>query len=316
MGVIVSRLLGCRTFNTSTDLLDLTGKVILVTGANTGIGYMTARNLARRGAKVYLGARNESKATGAIAQMEAEGLGTGQVIWHKVDLSDPRNAKQAAEEFMRREARLDVLINNAGIAMHMVVNHVSPFVFTQTLLKLMKKTTAEPDSDVRIVMLSSFLHRNDQAANPNIQFKTIDDFNHEFADQYSAHRSRYSITKLANVLYAKALQRKLDAEEVPITCISIHPGIVDTFSDRLAYASFVRTMLYFFGSSTDEGSYTSCFAAASPLIKENPQKYKGVFLDPSPVGKIVDASPNACRVDLQEQLWETTERAMKEAGVL
>ena len=65
--------------------------------------------LARRGAKVYLGARDESKATGAIAKLQAEGLGRGQVVWLRVDLSDPRLTKVAAEEFMNRESRLDVL---------------------------------------------------------------------------------------------------------------------------------------------------------------------------------------------------------------
>jgi NAD(P)-dependent dehydrogenase (short-subunit alcohol dehydrogenase family) len=65
--------------------------------------------LARRGAKVYLGARDESKATGAIAKMQAEGLGRGQVVWFKVDFSDPRLAQKAAEEFTNRESRLDIL---------------------------------------------------------------------------------------------------------------------------------------------------------------------------------------------------------------
>ena len=76
---------------------------------STGIGYHTAKFLARKGAKVYLGARNESKASGAISQLEQEGLGRGQVLWLKVDLSDPRLAKESAEDFLRRESRLDIL---------------------------------------------------------------------------------------------------------------------------------------------------------------------------------------------------------------
>lgn len=66
-------------------------------------------HLARKGAKVYLAARDESKATGAIASLEAEGLGNGQVLWLKLDLSDPREAKKSAEEFLKREQRLDIL---------------------------------------------------------------------------------------------------------------------------------------------------------------------------------------------------------------
>lgn len=127
MGGRLSRSTGA--FNPEKDLIDLSGKVVIVTGAkfvrvaylqsrlfifsplrfSTGIGYHTAKLLARKGAKVYLGARNESKASGAIHQLEQEGLGHGQVIWLKVDLSDPRLAKEAAEEFLRRESRLDIL---------------------------------------------------------------------------------------------------------------------------------------------------------------------------------------------------------------
>ncbi len=78
---------------------------------SSGIGYATIRHLARRGAKVYMAAGNEQRANAAIEHLRAEGLGpgNGEVLWHKLDLSDPRNVQQAAEEFMKREERLDVL---------------------------------------------------------------------------------------------------------------------------------------------------------------------------------------------------------------
>jgi NAD(P)-dependent dehydrogenase (short-subunit alcohol dehydrogenase family) len=81
------------------------------TCCSTGIGYETVKHLARRGAKVYLGARNESRATGALAKLEHEGLGpgNGKVIWLKTDFGDIRSAKAAAEEFLKREGRLDIL---------------------------------------------------------------------------------------------------------------------------------------------------------------------------------------------------------------
>lgn len=116
-----------KSFNPTTDLPDLSGKVVLVTGGkyvanictwliihslcSAGIGYSTVKHLARHGAKVYMAARNQSKAEAAIAQLRAEGLGpgNGEVVWLELDLKDPLNAKRAAEEFMKREKRLDVL---------------------------------------------------------------------------------------------------------------------------------------------------------------------------------------------------------------
>ncbi len=110
------------------DIVDLKGKVVIVTGgksvaaegplsfiltdtSSSGIGYGTVRHLARAGAKVYMAARNETRAAEAIERLKTESLepGNGEVVWLKLDLSDPRLARQSAEEFMRKEKRLDVL---------------------------------------------------------------------------------------------------------------------------------------------------------------------------------------------------------------
>jgi len=168
MGGLLSRRTGY--FNPQRDLADLTGKVAIVTGANTGIGYHTVKLLARQGAKIYLGARNESKAKAAIAELEREGLGPGQVVWLHVDMSEPTWAQDAANEFLKKESRLDILVNNAavlagpyvltkdGLNLTMVVNHFSPVVFIRTLLPLMIQTSKEPNSDVRIVTVGSCAH--------------------------------------------------------------------------------------------------------------------------------------------------------------
>ncbi|KAL0569739.1 hypothetical protein V5O48_012215, partial [Marasmius crinis-equi] len=107
-------------FNLQTDLVDLKGKVAIVTGGNRGIGYGTVQHLARAGAKVYLAARDEKKANDAIAQLNKEGFqpGNGEVVWLKLNLTDPREAKKAAEEFTSREKRLDILVNNASVTRH------------------------------------------------------------------------------------------------------------------------------------------------------------------------------------------------------
>lgn len=99
------------SYNTTTDIPDLTGKVALVTGGNTGIGYQTVKELLKHGAKVYIGARNEGRAVGAITQLEAElgGALKGNAEWVKIDLTTPSLAKDGAEAFMSREGRLDIL---------------------------------------------------------------------------------------------------------------------------------------------------------------------------------------------------------------
>lgn len=122
MGALLS-----QSFNPETDVGDLKGKVILVTGGkyvgfsggflysltsnSSGIGFATIQHLARLGAKVYMGARNKDKALEAIQRLKHEGLGPGygEVVWLDVNLSDPRRAKKAAEDFMVRETKLDVL---------------------------------------------------------------------------------------------------------------------------------------------------------------------------------------------------------------
>lgn len=96
-------------FNPDTDIADLTGKVVLVAGGNAGIGYETVKELARHGAHVYLGARNESRATGALAKLKSEGVPDGRVEWLPLDLATPSTTKAGAEEFLRRAKRLDIL---------------------------------------------------------------------------------------------------------------------------------------------------------------------------------------------------------------
>ena len=98
-------------FDPLSELSDLTGKVVIVTGGNGGIGYYTVQFLARKGAKVYMAARNEEKASLAIGKLKKEGLepGNGEVLFMKLDLSDPKGTRSAAEKFVQQEKRLDVL---------------------------------------------------------------------------------------------------------------------------------------------------------------------------------------------------------------
>ncbi|KAF5336283.1 hypothetical protein D9758_014491 [Tetrapyrgos nigripes] len=153
-----------KAFNPVRDLPGMKGKVIIVTGSSSGIGFAILQHLCRLGAKVYMTARSESRAKAAMERLEKEGKGpgNGEVLWHQLDLVDPRKAKESAEKFMKRSKRwtfsLTMLhsdsgnpsMNPDGIQGTMAVNYLGTYVFTQTLLPLLEKT-AETGADARLI---------------------------------------------------------------------------------------------------------------------------------------------------------------------
>ncbi|TCD65451.1 hypothetical protein EIP91_002664 [Steccherinum ochraceum] len=313
------------------DMPDLRGKVIIVTGGNTGIGYASVKQFVRGGAKVYLGARSEAKANDAIARLHDE-LGQelrGSVEYLHVDLSDPKLAKEAAEGFLAREGRLDVLLNNAAMTVVdykrtlydiqdiMVVNHLSPFVFTMTLLPLMKQTVDLPNADVRIVNVAS------QAIGylkDTVRFRNREDFNDEHVGSFSA-MTRYGRSKLANILFIKALQRRLDAEGSKVIAISLHPGTVQTDGNvrvaqsmQNAVARNVFTFMFkHLVTPVDKGAYTQVFASVAPEVRQHAELYKGAYLAPPAV--ISKPTKPGESPELAEELWNTTEGLLAEIGL-
>ncbi|KAH7915541.1 hypothetical protein BJ138DRAFT_997608, partial [Hygrophoropsis aurantiaca] len=247
-----------KTFDPATDLPDLSSKVILITGGNVGIGYGAVKYLAQRSAKVYMAARNASKTEAAIEQLQAEGLGpgNGQVLWIKLDMQDPRNAKNMAEEFMKLENKLDVLseyFKNTGnactgryryyigsiflLSCSYLLSLLSPFVLTRSLLLVLERTASEPDSDVRIVVVSSVSHEVLYGVTP--RFRNVDDLNTNApAHGCPLTRVTVSLSKPTNTLYAKELQRRLTLQGKNITVIALQPGNVDTFFHKPELASW------------------------------------------------------------------------------
>ncbi|KAG8927034.1 hypothetical protein FRC00_002361 [Tulasnella sp. 408] len=135
--------------------------------------------------------------------------------------------------------------------------------------------------------------------------------------------TRYAITKLANVLFTRELQSRLDAENVPITCISLHPGLVNTDGPMNALRTINTGLLAYifnlflaaFGLTPLQGAYTTLFAATSPKIKAEPAKYKGSYLNP--FNRLAEVSVYAKDPKLAEDLWacseEVAEICLKEA---
>ncbi|KZS87506.1 NAD(P)-binding protein [Sistotremastrum niveocremeum HHB9708] len=317
-----------RRYNPLTDLPDLTGKVIIVTGASAGIGKHTVLHLARKGAKIYLAARNESKTIGAIKELELAGLGPGNGSLHyiKLDLSDPQSIKKSAEEFLKREDRLDVLINNAGfveedyvtlkegLGESIFANYLGPFIYTNALLPLLKKTAAEPGSDVRIVNLSSAAHAF--PASKDTIFTSKEALNNRFTNSRIGKMQRYGYAKLANILHANELQRRLDEENIPITCISVHPGGVATpgaqrlFNNMLPFGTFLMKLI---STSQEDGAITSAFAAGATEVKAHRDQYKAAYL--VPFGKFGTKSKPAQDSQKALDLWNTSEQIVKELNL-
>lgn len=316
---------------TPNELPDLSGKVVVVTGGNSGVGFATILHLARHGAKVYMAARNEQRAAAAIERLRAAGLGpgNGEVIWLSLDYSDPRLAKAAAEELMVKEDRLDVIVNSAALLLvpytktHddiqdvVMVNYFSPAVFIKSLLPLLKKTASEPNSDVRIIEVSSAGHA---IVPSNVCFKTRDDLNRDCKDTFFDKSNRYNLSKFMGMLHVKELQRRLDAEGVPIIVMGVHPGIVNTDGVQ-AYAhsagpvlspvyTFIANMFF---TPPEKGAYSTTFAAVAPAVRTDPDTYRGAYIVPP--GKVAPAGKEVQTAELAKDLWETTERLMEDIGV-
>lgn len=169
-----------------------------------------------------------------------------------------------------------------------------------------------------------------------MQFRTIDDLNRECKDYMWPEMARYGLSKLAIVLWTKKLQRQFDAEGVPITAISIHPGEVYTGKSPLPSQTHIIHVVLSEGAKTlavpwflraiyrflivplafvpvNQGVYTSLFAAAGKKVKEEPENYRGAFLDP--VAQLSRPSGDALRENLADDLWKLTNQILKDARV-
>ena len=202
---------------------DQTGRIALVTGANSGIGFEAAKVLAHRGAHVVLACRDQVKAADAQRRIEASGKASLEIL--PLDLSSLPQVREAAEKFRSKHARLDLLINNAGVMwlprtlnadgqeLQFATNHLGHYALTGHLLNLLLAT---PDS--RVVTVSSLAH-----AQGRIRF---DDPAWAKAP-YSKLRS-YGQSKVANLVFAYELARRLQARGVNTQSIGCHPGISAT----------------------------------------------------------------------------------------
>jgi len=304
---------------------DLAGRVAIVTGGNTGLGFVTVRELARKGAHVYMLSRQESRALDAIEKIKSELGPSGidpKVDYINFDLQNLASAKKAAEEFMKRETRLDILVNNAGIMATpyevsadgievQACNGTGHFALTVPLLPLLKRTAALPESHVRIVnvtsqgyLLASLL------ATPD--FSTLESLNQQAWSTWG----RYGLSKLSNILFTNELQTRLaESGTNNIYCTSVHPGSVSTELTRgplqswpvlTPFISLIKPLLL----TPEQGALTQLYAATAPEVEQKDLKAGLLFPIAQPTVK------NSCAEDkdrkLGTQFWALCERLVKE----
>ncbi len=232
----------------ASDLPDLSGRTAVVTGASSGLGEVTARELARAGARVVLAVRNQAKGEAAAARMP------GLVEVHTLDVSDLGSVRAFAADW---SGDLDLLINNAGIMdappartadgfePHLGTNYLGPFALTNLLL---------PHLRDRVVTVSSFLHEKGQI---------------DLADLNSDHRPyqaarAYNDSKLADLVFALELQRRLATAGSTVRSLAAHPGLSST--SLLSHSrSLEAFMIRRVGQDAAKGALPILFAATADL---------------------------------------------------
>uniref|UniRef100_G3TQ44 NADP-retinol dehydrogenase n=1 Tax=Loxodonta africana TaxID=9785 RepID=G3TQ44_LOXAF len=249
--------------------VQLSGKVVVITGANTGIGKETARELARRapGARVYIACRDVLKGESAASEIRAD-TKNSQVLVQKLDLSDTKSIRAFAEGFLAEEKQLHILINNAGVMMcpysktadgfetHLGVNHLGHFLLTHLLLERLKESAPS-----RVVNLSSVVHHVGK-----IHFHDLQ------GEKRYSRGFAYCHSKLANVLFTRELAKKLQGTGV--TTYAVHPGIVHSELFRHSFLLCLLWRLFSpFVKSAREGAQTSLHCALAEGLEPLSGKY-------------------------------------------
>lgn len=270
---------------------DLRGQVAIVTGANSGIGLVTAQQLARQGALVVLSVRRLKEGQGAADSIR-QAVPTARLEVRELDLGDLESVRRFASGFLATHDRLHLLINNAGVMntprgrtkdgfeTQLGVNHLGHFLLTSLLTaRLIESAPA------RIVNLSSCYHDRAMGREGDIHFDDLF-FERSKYDGWTA----YAQSKLANLLHARELARRLIGTGV--TAVSVHPGWVRTSLMRHSMPSWLqvatRPVLRALGMIEPwEGAQSSLYAALAPEVEAHP----GAFF--SQVGLYRERSANA-----------------------
>ncbi|XP_007892576.2 retinol dehydrogenase 13 isoform X1 [Callorhinchus milii] len=283
----------------------VSGKTIIITGANTGIGKAAARELAGRGARIIMGCRDMEKCEAAAREIRGESL-NHHVYARHLDLASLQSVRHFVSKFNKEEERLDVLINNAavmrcphwetedGFEMQLGVNHLGHFLLTNLLLEKLKKS-----GNSRIINVSSLAHIVGR-----IDFN---DLNWE-RKKYDT-KAAYCQSKLANVLFTRELAKKLQGSGV--TTNAVHPGVTNTELGRhtgMHNSNFSSTMLGPFFLMLVKSPILGAQSYVYLAVAEELEGVSGKYFD---VMKQKDPAPQALDDETARRLWEISAKLVK-----
>ncbi|MFF7593156.1 oxidoreductase [Kitasatospora purpeofusca] len=292
---------------TADRIPDQTGRVFVVTGANSGLGLATTRAIARKGGQVILAVRDEAKGRRAAAEITAAQPGARLEV-RRLDLADLDSVRSFAERLRVDGTRPDVLVNNAGVMapprtlnaqgheIQFAANHLGHFALTGLLLDLLAE-----GKDPRVVTVSSTNHRQGKV----------------FFDDLSGERKYspmgyYNQSKFANAVFGWELHQRLTAAGSPVRSLLAHPGYTAT---NLQTSSPVGMVKVLFGriltplaQAPDQGALPQLFAATAAEVES------GQFIGPDGMAelrgtpKVVQLAPSAADAETGKRLWELSER--------
>ena len=293
-----------RSGFTADDVADQTGRRFLVTGANAGLGFETAKVLAARGAHIVLACRDKDRAAAAMDHIRADTPGA-ELSFQPLDLADLDHVKDAAAAILGGP-RIDVLVNNAGVMipprmltkqgfeLQFGVNHLGTFAFTGLI---------HPHVDDRIVITASLAHKGGAM-----------DYSDLSASRTYHHWQRYQTSKLANLLFMFELDRRLGAAGRATQAIGCHPGVALTELTRhlpLPLRTMTPLAAPFFNSAT-QGAWPTLQAATGAHVQG------GDYLGPQGLGEVsgrsgpARATRDARDPKLGRELWQ---RSVELTGV-
>ena len=301
---------------TADRIPDLTGRVAVVTGANSGLGFHTVFELARHGAHVTMAVRDQVKGQAALGRLQTalrQHSGAGEVSIAPLDLADLSSISAFADS--RNRAPLDLLVNNAGVMaiprrltadgfeMQLGTNHLGHMALTLRLLPELASAGSRGHAS-RVVTVSSAVHRRGQ-----INFDDL------MGEQNYKPWGAYAQSKLANLLFTSELERRMEAAGLPVAAYAAHPGYADTnlqaVGPQMSGSAVSARMAAFgnrlFAQPAERGALPTLYAATVPGLP--PGSYVGPdgLFEQRGCPKVVGRSAAASDQAVAERLWQVSE---------